>query len=913
MLVSSASLGPLSSCTSPKYPLQSTVSRDYSVKMAEDDQQQVIDEKGLLDLAWERQQTKTFTAWCNSHLRKGGPNYLIEKIDVDFRDGVRLLKLLEVISSDKLPPREKKTKMRVHKVAIINQALQYIKDKGVKLVGIGPEEICDGNKKLTLGMIWTIILRFAIQDISVEELSAKEGLLLWCQRKTHPYKNVNVQNFHTSFKDGLAFCALIHRHRPELIPYDTLKKSDDLYNLNLAFDVADKYLDIPRMLDPEDIHSTIKPDERAIMTYVSSYYHAFSSSQQAELAAKRIGQVLNVNKENQALMEEYELMASKLLEWIRATQPWMVEHEPKTTVGNGQQSLEEFRNYAHSVKPPKAEEKGRLETHFHTLQTKLRVSGRPAYVPSEGKLVTDIAAEWKALEAAEKSKQEFLQEDLIRLKKLEHLAETFDKKARSLESWANGQDEPLTSDADIEAADLAEANALLKKHEAFESDLDAHKSRLTQLSELITELDKLNYHDMDAVKSRETSSTDKLEQLAKLADDRKQRIENALETQKRLDGMRLDFAKRAAKFNTWMDSTADDLEDTFVVHTIQETEELLKEFEVFQNTTLKDGQSQYEELNKVAENMAELGSAENPYTSHTPQSMYDKWCEILQTQVPKREQLLNSEMETQRVNEALRVQFAEKANSIGSYIEAKNTEITEVSIGGQALEETVQQLQAINAELVAYQPNIDEVSDIHQNVQKAMVFENPHSNYTMEMLRAQWTQLLAAGNRSINELENQILMRDARGVTDEQLKEYRASFNHFDKDGSGMLDKNEFRACLLSLGYNLGQDVNNDPEFEKVFGKVDPNQTGYVPFEAFVSFMTEETVDKDTADQVISSFKILAGDKPYITGDDLRRELPEDQAQYCIERMTPYAGEGAPEGALDYTSFSTALYGQSEL
>jgi len=57
-------------------------------------------------------------------------------------------------------------------------------------------EIVDGNSKMTLGMIWTIILRFAIQDISVEEMTAKEGLLLWCQRKTAPYKNVNVQNFH---------------------------------------------------------------------------------------------------------------------------------------------------------------------------------------------------------------------------------------------------------------------------------------------------------------------------------------------------------------------------------------------------------------------------------------------------------------------------------------------------------------------------------------------------------------------------------------------------------------------------------------------------------------------------------------------------------------------------------------------
>lgn len=130
-------------------------------------------------------------------------------------------------------------------------------------------------------MIWTIILRFAIQDISVEEMTAKEGLLLWCQRKTAPYKNVNVQNFHLrytslsptrlyfvsfcdisvivwfiiffvySFKDGLAFCALIHRHRPDLIDYNKLSKDNPLQNLNTAFDVAEKYLDIPRMLDPE--------------------------------------------------------------------------------------------------------------------------------------------------------------------------------------------------------------------------------------------------------------------------------------------------------------------------------------------------------------------------------------------------------------------------------------------------------------------------------------------------------------------------------------------------------------------------------------------------------------------------------------------------------------------------------------
>ncbi|XP_039300367.1 alpha-actinin, sarcomeric-like, partial [Nilaparvata lugens] len=217
--------------------------------------------------------------------------------------------LLEVISGETLPKPDR-GKMRFHKIANVNKALDFIASKGVKLVSIGAEEIVDGNLKMTLGMIWTIILRFAIQDISVEEMTAKEGLLLWCQRKTAPYKNVNVQNFHLSFKDGLAFCALIHRHRPDLIDYNKLSKDNPLQNLNTAFDVAEKYLDIPRMLDPEDLINTPKPDERAVMTYVSCYYHAFQGAQQAETAANRICKVLKVNQENERLMEEYERLAS---------------------------------------------------------------------------------------------------------------------------------------------------------------------------------------------------------------------------------------------------------------------------------------------------------------------------------------------------------------------------------------------------------------------------------------------------------------------------------------------------------------------------------------------------------------------------------------------------------------------------
>ena len=66
----------------------------------------------------------------------------INELDQDLRDGAALLRLLEVISGDKVPPAEKRGKMRVHKIANVNKALQFISEHGVKLAGIGAEGEC---------------------------------------------------------------------------------------------------------------------------------------------------------------------------------------------------------------------------------------------------------------------------------------------------------------------------------------------------------------------------------------------------------------------------------------------------------------------------------------------------------------------------------------------------------------------------------------------------------------------------------------------------------------------------------------------------------------------------------------------------------------------------------------------------
>lgn len=124
-----------------------------------------------------------------------------------------------------------------------------------------------------------------------------------------------------------------------------------------------------------------------------------------------------------------------------------------------------------------------------------------------------------------------------------------------------------------------------------------------------------------------------------------------------------------------------------------------------------------------------------------------------------------------------------------------------------------------------------------------------------------WEQLHTSINRNVNEVENQILTRDSKGITQDQLNEFRTTFNHFDKNRTGKLNPDEFKSSLVSLGYNIRSDRQGDVEFRRIMTIVDPNGTGYVAFDAFLDFMTRESTDTDTAEQIIDSFRVLAGDK----------------------------------------------------
>ncbi|XP_041661475.1 utrophin isoform X3 [Cheilinus undulatus] len=219
-------------------------------------------------------QKKTFTKWINAQFSKTGKSPIKDMFS-DLRDGKKLLELLEGLTGTVLTKERGST--RVHALNNVNKVLQVLHQNNVDLVNIGGTDIVDGNHKLTLGLIWSIILHWQVKDImkdimsNLQQTNSEKILLSWVRQCTRSYPEVNVLNFTTSWADGLALNSILHHFRPNAFSWDTVVKMSPVERLDHAFTVAKDKLAIEKLLDPEDVAVQL-PDKKSIIMYITSLF-----------------------------------------------------------------------------------------------------------------------------------------------------------------------------------------------------------------------------------------------------------------------------------------------------------------------------------------------------------------------------------------------------------------------------------------------------------------------------------------------------------------------------------------------------------------------------------------------------------------------------------------------------------------
>jgi Ca2+-binding EF-hand superfamily protein len=337
---------------------------------------------------WIDSQRNTFTKWCNNHLQKKGFP-IITEFQSAWENGITLMNLVHALYGIPFPAKvNKNPKIRPQKLDNIMLALQMVEAANIKTNFLKSTHLIDCDLRMLLGMAWAIILDYAIKGIKEENLSSKEGLLLWVKKQTKGYSGVDpIQSFTgMPFRNGLAFIALIHKHRPDLVDFEAVSKENEGQpekTIELAFKLAEENLGIPRLLEVSDLN-TEKPDERSVMTYVAEYFHRFAAKEAQQQAIRRAAKFAAFLRSTAERQNRYETEARAFIAQVDSFIDRFQKEDLGSTLEDALAVNDRLRKFVMDEKPKLNSVKLDLEALYAELQTELKVNHRPPYVePAE--------------------------------------------------------------------------------------------------------------------------------------------------------------------------------------------------------------------------------------------------------------------------------------------------------------------------------------------------------------------------------------------------------------------------------------------------------------------------------------------------------------------------------------------------
>ncbi|XP_061667826.1 utrophin isoform X3 [Syngnathoides biaculeatus] len=465
-------------------------------------------------------QKKTFTKWINAQFSKEGKT-AIKDMFSDLRDGRKLLDLLEGLTGNVLTKERGST--RVHALNNVNKVLQVLHQNNVDLVNIGGTDIVDGNHKLTLGLIWSIILHWQVKDImkdvmsTLQQTNSEKILLSWVRQSTRAFPEVNVLNFTTSWADGLALNAILHHFRPTAFSWDGVVQMSPVERLEHAFTVAKDRLGIERLLDPEDVAVQL-PDKKSILLYVTSLFAALpkdvsmESIREVETLPRRFkveaddsGLVLGAqprearNSPRQespdALTElEAELQGGALdadLDTYQTTLEevltWLLSAEDALQIQDEvSDNVEDVKEQFHTHEAFMME----LTAHQSSVGNVLQAGNQLIAQGSLSEEVEDeireqmslLNSRWESLRVASMDRQARLHEILMELQQ---------QQLQQLSDWLTRTEDQIRKiETETPAKDIEDYKERIEQHKELQNDLEAEQVKVNSLTHMVVVVDE---------------------------------------------------------------------------------------------------------------------------------------------------------------------------------------------------------------------------------------------------------------------------------------------------------------------------------------------------------------------------------------------------------------------------------------
>lgn len=508
---------------------------------------------------WLQLQIKIFTRWINQKLAipRGAERRQIKNVLTDLSDGVVLVDLMEILSEKSFPGKKfAHTDVRVKKMDNLGLALKFVWDCGVTMeLQPSVENICDGEEKQVLGLVWGIMRKFLKfgDDQDEQKLNARDALLMWVQNQVAGYPGVAVENFGKSFHNGLALCALIHKFRPKLVPFDQLSADQAEHNLRTAFAAAEKYFGLEQYLQPSDI---AKLDEKSMVIYVSEYFYGIAERRRWDLAGRRITKLVKYTKENDAMRAEFLERSRKLQAALADASKLLNDRAIDNTMAGARRRMDEFNAYRAQRKPGLVSDFLGLESLANHLALRLADHKRPPFQPGAGLAVADHRAVLAAIDALEQVRNTELNAELNRQHKLAQLNAHHAARFGKLSAWLREQNAFLGTKEEVTSTGAAYYH--LNKMVAYENEAKAIQAgSVAELGKLGRELQDNKFEGSAEVASREAQVAAGLKENEALASHKRAVLEDGLAREQFKEPVMLLADQHRAKFDLVMAWAAD--------------------------------------------------------------------------------------------------------------------------------------------------------------------------------------------------------------------------------------------------------------------------------------------------------------------------------------------------------------------